>query len=262
MPRIWQHNHALAERFYRGLQEIAGVEIVSPQEEAYRTAMISFRMKDRTYAADQGARREGEDPRAAGDGRRGQLRARVVPRLQPRRRGRPHPRGPARAPVIPSAHARRHPGRCRRSRDPAGRRRRPVPDAQRPVPRPSLHVARRLGCARLVPARARARVGRPAAAAGKVPVEAGRLRRTETTGLHRVEGLLRKPPGLLRHGQPVPADRRRSVPGGAVAARALDLRPPRELAARLGPGPRHQSRAPGTSSSSRTTWSATTTAAS
>ena len=50
MPRIWQHNHALAEKFYRGLQEIAGVEILSPQEEAYRTAMISFRMKDRTYA--------------------------------------------------------------------------------------------------------------------------------------------------------------------------------------------------------------------
>ena len=27
MPRIWQHNHALAEKFYRGLQETAGVEI-------------------------------------------------------------------------------------------------------------------------------------------------------------------------------------------------------------------------------------------
>ena len=50
MPRIWQHNHALAEKFYRGLQEIAGVEILSPQEEAYRTAMIGFRMKNRTYA--------------------------------------------------------------------------------------------------------------------------------------------------------------------------------------------------------------------
>ena len=49
MARIWQHNHALAERFYTGLQGMAGVEILSPQEEAYRTAMISFRMKGRTY---------------------------------------------------------------------------------------------------------------------------------------------------------------------------------------------------------------------
>jgi selenocysteine lyase/cysteine desulfurase len=49
MPRIWQHNHALAERFYRGLRGIAGTEILSPQEESCRTAMISFRMKDRTY---------------------------------------------------------------------------------------------------------------------------------------------------------------------------------------------------------------------
>jgi len=44
--RIWQHNHALAERFYQGLQEIPGIEIVSPREEAYRSAMISFRMKN------------------------------------------------------------------------------------------------------------------------------------------------------------------------------------------------------------------------
>ena len=44
--RIWNYNHALAEKFYSGLGEIPGVEIVSPQEQAYRTAMISFRMKD------------------------------------------------------------------------------------------------------------------------------------------------------------------------------------------------------------------------
>jgi selenocysteine lyase/cysteine desulfurase len=50
LPRIWAHNHALAEKFYKGLQGIAGAEILSPQEEAYRTAMISFRMKDRTYS--------------------------------------------------------------------------------------------------------------------------------------------------------------------------------------------------------------------
>jgi selenocysteine lyase/cysteine desulfurase len=50
MPRIWAHNHALAEKFYQGLQGIAGAEILSPQEVAYRTAMISFRMKNVTYA--------------------------------------------------------------------------------------------------------------------------------------------------------------------------------------------------------------------
>jgi selenocysteine lyase/cysteine desulfurase len=49
MPRIWAHNHALAEKFYQGLQDIAGVEITSPREEGCRTAMISFRMKRRTY---------------------------------------------------------------------------------------------------------------------------------------------------------------------------------------------------------------------
>lgn len=43
--RIWSHNHALAEKFYAGLSALPGVEIVSPKEEAYRTAMISFRMK-------------------------------------------------------------------------------------------------------------------------------------------------------------------------------------------------------------------------
>jgi selenocysteine lyase/cysteine desulfurase len=49
VDRIWRHNHALAERFYQGLQQIPGAEVVSPQEEAYRTAMISFRMKNLTY---------------------------------------------------------------------------------------------------------------------------------------------------------------------------------------------------------------------
>lgn len=48
--RIWGHNHALAERFYRGLAGIPGMEILSPAEEAWRTAMISFRMKTRTHS--------------------------------------------------------------------------------------------------------------------------------------------------------------------------------------------------------------------
>ena len=45
LERIWQHNHALAERFYAGLREIPGAEMLSPEEEAYRSAMIGFRMK-------------------------------------------------------------------------------------------------------------------------------------------------------------------------------------------------------------------------
>jgi len=45
LERIWSHNHPLAERFYRGLLEIPGVEVLSPEEKTYRSAMISFRMK-------------------------------------------------------------------------------------------------------------------------------------------------------------------------------------------------------------------------
>jgi len=44
MERIWSHNHSLAERFYRGLGEIPGVERLSPEEEKYRSAIIGFRM--------------------------------------------------------------------------------------------------------------------------------------------------------------------------------------------------------------------------
>jgi selenocysteine lyase/cysteine desulfurase len=47
LDRIWRHNHALAERFYHGVRELPGVEMVSPDEEAYRTAMIGFRMRGR-----------------------------------------------------------------------------------------------------------------------------------------------------------------------------------------------------------------------
>jgi selenocysteine lyase/cysteine desulfurase len=44
LGRIWAHNRTLAERFCAGLQGIAGAEIVSPEEAAFRTAMIGFRM--------------------------------------------------------------------------------------------------------------------------------------------------------------------------------------------------------------------------
>lgn len=50
LERIWKHNHALAEKFYNGLLEIPGVETVSPEEEQYRSAMISFRMKTHDYS--------------------------------------------------------------------------------------------------------------------------------------------------------------------------------------------------------------------
>ncbi len=43
--RIQGRCRPMAERFYRGLGEIPGVERLSPEEEAYRTLMIGFRMK-------------------------------------------------------------------------------------------------------------------------------------------------------------------------------------------------------------------------
>jgi selenocysteine lyase/cysteine desulfurase len=49
LERIWDHNHQLAEKFYAGLSAIPGVEILSPQEVSFRTAMISFRMKEFDY---------------------------------------------------------------------------------------------------------------------------------------------------------------------------------------------------------------------
>ncbi|MGZ8858432.1 MAG: hypothetical protein ACXW2R_10000, partial [Candidatus Aminicenantales bacterium] len=46
--RIARRCRPLAERFYHGIGEIPGVERLSPEEEAYRTLMIGFRMKNRT----------------------------------------------------------------------------------------------------------------------------------------------------------------------------------------------------------------------
>ena len=40
--------HGLAEAFLAGLKEIPGVEILSPEEETYRTCMVGFRMKTKT----------------------------------------------------------------------------------------------------------------------------------------------------------------------------------------------------------------------
>lgn len=47
VDRIQERCRPMAERFYRGLGEIAGVERLSPEEEAYRTLMIGFRMTGR-----------------------------------------------------------------------------------------------------------------------------------------------------------------------------------------------------------------------
>jgi len=44
VDRIAARCRPMAERFYRGLGEIPGVERLSPEEEAYRTLMIGFRM--------------------------------------------------------------------------------------------------------------------------------------------------------------------------------------------------------------------------
>jgi selenocysteine lyase/cysteine desulfurase len=47
VDRIQRRCKPMAERFYRGLGEIPGVERLSPEEEAYRTLMVGFRMKDK-----------------------------------------------------------------------------------------------------------------------------------------------------------------------------------------------------------------------
>jgi len=49
LARIHQHNRKLAERFYAGLQDIPHVVVLSPREEKYRTALISFKIKNHNY---------------------------------------------------------------------------------------------------------------------------------------------------------------------------------------------------------------------
>ncbi len=46
IERTWEHNRKLAETFYTALQKIPGMEILSPLEAAYRSAMISLRVKN------------------------------------------------------------------------------------------------------------------------------------------------------------------------------------------------------------------------
>jgi selenocysteine lyase/cysteine desulfurase len=47
--RIFANNHTMAERFYEGLLQIPGVEILSPEERIYRSSMISFKMKNHGF---------------------------------------------------------------------------------------------------------------------------------------------------------------------------------------------------------------------
>jgi selenocysteine lyase/cysteine desulfurase len=49
VDRVSRHCRTMAERFYHGLGDIPGVERLSPEEEAYRTLMIGFRMKTHTH---------------------------------------------------------------------------------------------------------------------------------------------------------------------------------------------------------------------
>jgi selenocysteine lyase/cysteine desulfurase len=49
--RIQARGRAMAERFWQGLAAIPGVERLSPAEEAYRSCIITFRMKDHGFEA-------------------------------------------------------------------------------------------------------------------------------------------------------------------------------------------------------------------
>ncbi|NIM11291.1 MAG: aminotransferase class V-fold PLP-dependent enzyme [Candidatus Aminicenantes bacterium] len=47
MQTIWKHNKHLSEMFYKGLQEIPGLELLSPAGKNNRSAMISFKLNDK-----------------------------------------------------------------------------------------------------------------------------------------------------------------------------------------------------------------------
>ncbi len=49
VERIREHNRRLSERFHDGLQDIPGTTILSPAEEEYRSAMITFRVDGVNY---------------------------------------------------------------------------------------------------------------------------------------------------------------------------------------------------------------------
>ncbi len=43
---VWQHNKHLAELLYRGLSTIPQIEILSPEQEQYRTSLITWKLKN------------------------------------------------------------------------------------------------------------------------------------------------------------------------------------------------------------------------
>jgi len=47
--KVYAHNRFLAEKFYHGIEQIPGMELLSPTEEQYRSAMITFRHKTKDY---------------------------------------------------------------------------------------------------------------------------------------------------------------------------------------------------------------------
>ena len=48
LPAIWEHNRALAEQCYEGLRKLPGVDLLSAAEPEARTAILSFRIRNRT----------------------------------------------------------------------------------------------------------------------------------------------------------------------------------------------------------------------
>jgi selenocysteine lyase/cysteine desulfurase len=47
MPTIWKHNKYLSEMFYKGVQKIPAVELLSPARADSRSSIITFRLKDK-----------------------------------------------------------------------------------------------------------------------------------------------------------------------------------------------------------------------
>src|SRR6266850_139302 len=105
----------------------------------------------------------------------------------PDRRGRPRRAGRGAAPEVGAAIG-------AANRQPAG-----VPDAERPVEAKGLRDAGRVAAARVVSPRSCLVVGGTAAGAREDAAPSSRVRRSAPPRLLRLEGVLRKPAGLLRH---------------------------------------------------------------
>jgi selenocysteine lyase/cysteine desulfurase len=49
LQTIWKHNKTMAERLYHELQKHPRIEILSPEQEEYRTSLITFKVKGKNY---------------------------------------------------------------------------------------------------------------------------------------------------------------------------------------------------------------------